>query len=336
MKKSIKILVCVLVALLVICGGLVVWMLGIYHQLSDDPYQAFAKPTINISVEEQNNTIVDERGTKHTKTDRIVNVLFLGIDSNTEREAKHKGYRSDMMMLCSVNFQDNTMRLLSMPRDLWVDVYEVNTATGEVTGTVKNRINTAYGKGGGPEKYGAENAMRTVENFLSMGGKFDIEIDYYISMDIDGLTQIADAIGGVDVVLDQSIPKVGNKGETVTITSKNIDDYIRSRKKTGGDYARAERQQQYIMGMAKKIKSMGAAKAAPKLYDEVLAFARTNLTLDQIVSLAVFLDGFDMDDLTRHTVAADNASKNGASVLEVREDELYRYLLEYFYDQVEE
>ena len=169
-----------------------------------------------------------------------------------------------------------------------------------------------------------------------MDGTFDIDIDYFVSIDMDGMYKLADDLGGVEVGMDRYVAGVGNKGETVTITSKNIDAYIRTRKGAGDDYGRVSRQQDYIMAVAKKIKSMGTTEAVTRLYGTITEYAKTNLSLEQCLSLASFVRDFDLSNLTKYTVQGTGfRTSGGASVLAVKEDELRAYMLDYFYDKQE-
>ena len=127
---------------------------------------------------------------------------------------------------------------------------------------------------------------------------------------------------------------MGNKGDTVTINKSNIDAYIRTRKGAGDDYGRVSRQQDYIMAVAKKIKAMGTTEAVTSMYGTITQYAKTNLSLDQCLSLAGFVKDFDLDNLTKYTITGKGfRTSGGASVLAVDEEELKTYMLEYFYDQ---
>lgn len=324
-KKWIKGLAITLCVLLVACIGGVVWMYSMYRNIQDDPWSVFEKTQSGGAV------ITDSQNQEHVKTDKIVNVLLLGIDSNAEREADHRGYRSDTMILVSMNFNDNTINMISMPRDAYVEVDKLDAKTGEVISTGKNKINSAYAFGGGPNHFGAQNAVNCMKKVLSCNGKFDIDIDYYASIDMDGLPKLADALDGVEVVLEQNLDHIGKKGETVTITSKNIDEYVRNRYTGGGDGGRGSRQVDFVIAAIKKIQAMGAIQAAPKLFNQA-SYIKTNMGIDQVAALAAFADGFDFDNLSRFRVPSTSDNIKGASVEIIDEQALYEYMLEQFYD----
>jgi len=336
-NKIIKIIAIVLASLFVVMIGVGIWAYSLAKNAFKDPYAAFDIPQSTLEDLEPLKEVVIEtaEGEKVTyeKASGLVNIMLLGIDSTDEREAKHMGWRSDVMMLCTFDMTNGKLNMLSFPRDLYVNVYKMDTKTGEVTGTTKNRINTAYSKGGGPKKFGAENAMLTVENLMSLDGQLDINIDYYVSLDIDALPKIASAIGPVDVELNANVSGLGKKGEVVSVDEKTIDTYLRDRKTSGGDYSRAERQQRYIIAVAQKLKGKDAVSSAISIYQKISSDIQTNLSLDQIASIAGFIQDFNMDELTRHKVEAKGGrTSSGASVQYLKEDEFKAYLLENFYN----
>ena len=111
------------------------------------------------------------------------------------------------------------MTMMSIPRDTKVKMNKLNTKTGEVKGTVTTKINEAFSQGGGPNAFGAQNTMDCVKALLSCDGAFDIAIDYYLCMDMDGMGPLADSIGSAGGARPGSF-YCGQKGEEVTITSK--------------------------------------------------------------------------------------------------------------------
>ncbi len=106
-------------------------------------------------------------------TQEPLSFLILGIDA----EESTRG-RSDTMIVLTVNPEDESMKMVSIPRD---------TRTEMVGRGNEDKINHAFAFGG------PEMAMDTVENFL------DIPIDYYVSINMDGFKDIVDAVDGVTV-----------------------------------------------------------------------------------------------------------------------------------------
>ncbi len=226
----------------------------------------------------------------------VLNILLLGIDSNESREERNMGWRSDMVMLCTLNTRDNTIALTTIPRDTQTDVYHVD-ADGNPTQKELTKINHAYSYGGGPDKYGAQNAMLAVGDFLGSSSGFDIPIQYYISIDLENIPKLADAFGGIPVQLDVDFPELGKKGETVVINSANVNDYLQNRYDVGGDLARARHHEEFLLSMMKEFKKRGDMKSTAGLLSFAMQYARTDLDFQQVVALASILGRCDLGSL---------------------------------------
>ncbi|MGG3466077.1 LytR family transcriptional regulator [Neobacillus pocheonensis] len=189
-------------------------------------------------------------------------VLMLGVD---EREGDRG--RSDTMILLTVNPNNKSVKMLSIPRD---------TLTEIIGKEKKDKINHAYAFGGIPM------AMRTVENFL------DIPIDYYIEVNMEGFTDMVDAVGGVKVQNDLDFTEDGfhfAKGK-LTLDGKEALSYTRMRHEDPrGDFGRQSRQRQIIEGVVKKGASISSLTKFSDIFTVLGENVKTNLTFDQIVSI---------------------------------------------------
>ena len=110
------------------------------------------------------------------------NVLVLGADERPESE--EEGSRTDTIMLVRVDPKTGDVRLLSVPRDLLVEV-----APGQ-----EDRINAAYNFGG------IDQTITAFEDFS------DVDVDHHVVVDFEGFTDIIDAMGGVEVDVEDEIP----------------------------------------------------------------------------------------------------------------------------------
>ncbi len=316
--------------MLVGCVGAIVYIYTLYKDISGNPFSVFENG-------ETGETHVDTDDNIYAQKEKVVNILLLGIDSDAEREEQRMGWRSDVMIVCSINFATNEMSMISIPRDTYTTVNKLDQSNGSIKTRVQDRINTAYSYGGGPNKYGADNAMDAIKELLSCGGQFNIPIDYYASVDMEGLPKLIDAVGGVDVVLDRTVEGVGKKGEAVTITSKNVGYYVRVRHGTGGgDNGRAARQMELIIQMMKKIQKMGAVSAATKLYDETAKYLKTNMTLEEVLAVASFAQNFSIDSIVSYRAPSEGKMVGGKSVEILDADSLYKFVLEHFYTPEEQ
>lgn len=242
-------------------------------------------------------------GTLYKPNANVINVLLLGIDWDEKRQ--DMGWRSDMNMLCTVDFAREKITLTSIPRDTRTKVYMLNKKTGEVKSSGTDKLNAAYSYGGGPDKFGAQNAMRCVGEFLSDTGKYNVPVHHYISIDLAGIPKFASALGGVCLTLDVDFPGLGSKGDTVVLDESNSRRYLENRKQVGGELVRIQHEQQYLMAVARKIKEKGAVSLAPSLYGAFLQFMNSNLSLEQIIALSKVLDKTEVQDIKLQTIDGD-------------------------------
>ena len=212
-----------------------------------------------------------------------VSVLVMGLDYR-DWESNEGAPRTDTMVLLSLDPLTRTAGVLSIPRDLWVNI----------PGFEPNRINVAYRLG---EVYqlpggGAELAVKTVEGLLGL------KIDYYALIDFYAFERFIDEIGGVKIEIAEKIKvdpigddntKVLKPGVQVLPGSLALA-YARARNTEGADFDRARRQQQVIMGIRDRLLSqealLGLIGKAPRLYEEISAGVHTNLTLEEAIRLA--------------------------------------------------
>jgi anionic cell wall polymer biosynthesis LytR-Cps2A-Psr (LCP) family protein len=273
------------------------------------------------------------------KKKNVVNLLFLGIDTNAARKAKMQGYRSDMLMVCAVDIDAKKATLISIPRDTYTTVYKVDENTGEVKETLQDKINSAYSYGGGATHYSYANAMACVQMFLErrcqleqpLDFQLDIPVYLYAGIDMDGIPQVASAVGGVEVTLTESVPKVGSKGQTVTLKYQNAVEFLTNRHDTDGDTHRATRQQQFMIALAKKINNMGPADMILSLYDELQKYVWTNLNTDQMIDFAKILTKVNIDSIEMDMITGEGRKIDGSYCMLHDEAATLQLLLDVYY-----
>jgi LCP family protein required for cell wall assembly len=244
-----------------------------------------------------------------------VNVLVMGLDYRDWSSGEGPS-RTDTMILLTLDPLTGTAGILSIPRDLWVSI----------PGFDNNRINTAYflGEsydlpGGGPGL-----ASATVEALLG------VPIHYYAQIDFAAFIRFIDEIGGVKIDVPEQI-KVDPLGEGNTKVLKpgiqTLDGaltlaYARARNTPGGDFDRAQRQQQVMMAIRDRVLSVGNLPSlitrAPQLYQELSGGVRTNLGFEEMMQLALLVAEIDEADIQRGAIGIDHTlfanSPGGKSV----------------------
>ncbi|MBQ6692631.1 MAG: LCP family protein, partial [Clostridia bacterium] len=225
-----------------------------------------------------------------------VNIMVFGIDRSEERLASGS-FRTDTMILVTVNFKKNTVDMISIPRDTYVKLYNKKGMLIDELDPY-NKINSAFSLGGGLKKGGYQSAMNTVSALL--GG---IPINYYVSVDMNAVKDVVNAMGGVEYEVDI---EVSMNGRLLHPGLQHLDgqavlDYCRQRKGSS-DVARADRQQRMLLAIFDQLKQSGQIANLPKIYKAVESNIDTNLSFEQICALALVAVRMDFADLDRHMV----------------------------------
>ena len=260
--------------------------------------------------------------------DDIVNILLLGLDSNAAREADHAGWRSDVMIIAAVNTKTKDIKLISIPRDTYTQVNKVD-ADGRITSTQNNKINAAFAFGGGPSKYSYPNAVAAVRHLMK-----GIPIHGYAGVDMDGFSDLIDAMGGVTLEITDDMtkrdPGFPAKGTTATLNGTQALEYVRERYTTaGGDTGRSRRQRELLTAILAAGQKQGMVAFATKCLATMSDDVTTSLTFDQVITLATIAGGTDLSALESITLDGENGrSESNASIFKVNEDKLEALILD--------
>lgn len=225
-----------------------------------------------------------------------ITVLIIGLDYR-DYLANEGPPRSDTMILLTIDPLTKTAGMLSIPRDMWVNI----------PGFGYSRINTAYASGEGSKLPGGgpELARKTVEQFIG------VPVQYYAQIDFNTFAKFIDRIGGIDIhnTQDLRLDPVGEGKDKIKLTCcgiRHLDGetalaYARFRKDKEGDVARAERQQKVIIGIRNKVLSpenfpvlIGQAQ---DFYNEFSSGIRTNMPLDVAIRLGVLAKDIPLESI---------------------------------------
>lgn len=190
--------------------------------------------------------------------DGPLNVLVLGVDESPESEVE--GSRTDTIMLVQVVPGTGEVKLLSVPRDLLV----------EIEPGVGDRINSAYSYGG------IEQTMSALQGYAR------VPIEHYAVVDFEGFRDVINAMGGVEMDVEDEIPpKYGIKDGLQTLNGAQALFYARYRKTAGGDLDRIERQQRLTAALRSKALGWDTVGKLPEIGRVMNRNVETNLSFDQ-------------------------------------------------------
>ena len=193
-------------------------------------------------------------------------VLLMGID--TGEEGRVDQGRSDTMMVVTVNPHTQQSTIVSIPRDTYTEIAGRGTM---------DKINHAYAFGG------TSMAVNTVQNL------FDIPIDYYVSINMEGLEQIVDALNGIALVPDSTFQQSGysfTQGQETHLDGGAALAYSRMRKQDPeGDYGRQKRQRQVVMAIVDEVASIESILNYRNVLSVLDQNMATNMTFDEMVTI---------------------------------------------------
>ncbi|NDJ53025.1 MAG: LCP family protein [Chloroflexi bacterium] len=217
-----------------------------------------------------------------------VTVLVMGID---ERASEDGPWRTDTMVLMTIDPIANTAGILSIPRDLWVEIPDYDG--------LHDRINTAYFRGDA-DRYpggGPALAMRTVQQ------RFGVPVDFYMTVNFDAFVQTVDTIGCIPIDVPQTIddpfyPAYDGAGYDPfyidagdhCMNGETLLKYLRTRATFGSDFDRLSRLQQILYAIRDEVARTGQLPnlitQAPVLYGQIEEDVDTNLSIQQMIDLA--------------------------------------------------
>lgn len=227
-----------------------------------------------------------------------IHVLLLGVDTRPNEETEG---RSDTMIVVRVDPTEKRVDMFSIPRDLVVSIPGFSDGF---------KVNSAYPwgelydiEGGGPAL-----VAQTIEL------NFGVRIDYYATVDIPGLEQIVDTIGGVIIDVDAQLKDDQYPTEDFGYTrayfpagiqrlsGKEAVQYARTRH-ADGDFERARRQQQLLVAIRDQLLETGLISRLPELIDNLRNSIRTDLSPRQVLSLASLAQDIDRANIWTHSIA---------------------------------
>lgn len=193
-------------------------------------------------------------------------VLLLGIDTGDLGRIEQG--RSDTVMLATVNSQYKKTTLVSLPRDTYVDIVGKDT---------RDKLNHAYAFGG------IAMSMDTVEEFLA------VPINHYISINMSGLKDLVDAVGGIQVNNNLTFSQDGHsfKIGKIDLNGEQALAYSRMRyEDPKGDYGRQNRQRKVTEGLIEKLVSLESIGHYQRILSAISENMKTDLSFDDMKKIA--------------------------------------------------
>lgn len=243
----------------------------------------------------------------------IINIMLVGFDKDEARSKEGNIFRTDTNIILTINLEKKTIDMISIPRDSYVSI--ANTKG-------MDKFNSAYGHGylnsitKNPEEDGFQCIMDTASELL--GG---IPIYYYAAVDMDVVTEIVDAIGGVEIEVPTDLYKDHGKDQSGIVIpegQQKLDGegllyYARYRHYPKGDIQRVENQQKILLATFDSLKKSNMFSSLPKIYQSVQKNIYTNLDVSQITALALFAKDLSRENINTYMMPGDFGTINNLS-----------------------
>jgi LCP family protein required for cell wall assembly len=244
--------------------------------------------------------------------DGATNLLLLGSDSrDPENGSKAGEWRTDTMIIAHIPASHDKVYLISVPRDLYVHIPQ--SPTNPRLGNTKAKINAAFAWGGVPL------AVQAIEEHTGL------RMDHVMLIDFGGFKQVVDAVGGIDMPIEQDIKSIHPPYRQFKKGTSHLDgaaalDYVRQRYQFAeGDFARMRHQQQFMRAVLDKAASTGTMANPLKLNGFLKSTAKA-VTVDKdfsVVDMALQFRNVRSSDLVFHVApnSGPGRTKGGEDVI---------------------
>ena len=271
---------------------------------------------------------IEYDGKRYRLNEDVVSVCFLGYDGNGNQPGK--GGQCDSIVVLAFNTKTGEVKGISIPRDsmVTVDAYSGESYAGQTTEQIC--LQYSYGDGG---HRSSELTANTVSRVL-----YGVPITYYLTLDIDGIGPMNNAVGGVALTPQVSVPMYSIvAGQELRLSGKQAEGYVRHRDDSAtGSVDRSKRQVQYIQAFATQV--LARAKQNPAslmdLFNQAQRYIYTNLGVDEFSYLAdqVLAHGVSSLEIT----SLEGEAKLGTSFSEfyLDSDSVQKAVVDTFYTEV--
>ena len=229
-----------------------------------------------------------------------INVLLVGIDKRPDIK---RAPLSDSIIILSYK-QGGTPVLLSIPRDSYV----------AIPGRGMDKINHSHAYGG------VKLLRQTVEEFTK------IPIDYYFRVNFAGFEKIVDMLGGVKINVDKKIQHI--KPGTQVLNGADALTFCRFRNDSKGDFGRADRQQQFLVAMAKQVQKESLLKL-PGLIKQGVKCLDTDMPLLTLLDFANEFSKLDTNAVARHVVTGRGFYHKGVYYSQPRVEAMAEFIIKH-------
>lgn len=329
----------VFVAALAVVAVLVFVGIQVFEGMTSKPT---SRGDANMRSELSNLPEIEFEGAKYRMKRNLTTILLMGIDhrdfdDNTQTEltnGSRNGGQSDFLRLLVVDDGNKEVRSIAIDRDTMTPITILGILGGRA-GKRTAQITLQHAFGDGKEK-SAELTVESVSNLL-----YNIPINYYFALNMDGISTLNDWLGGVTVPIVDDFSQVDPtlvQGQTITLHGDQAETFVRERShmNVGTNEARMERQRVYLDAAQELLRERlrSDMNAAENLYDSLSSDFTTNMSKGTLSNIAYATNDYEVKEVVEpegeHVIG-----DNGFIEFHVDEQSLLRTIVDCFYDKVE-
>ena len=276
---------------------------------------------------------VEYNGEQYFPRQDITVLMLMGIDEHGDVKASDSYTNTgenDMVALAVFDEIDKSYSVLVLNRDTMMDVHVLGLG-GRDAGTIYAQLALAHTYGTGLED-SCENAVRTVSDFL-----YGLTVDYYISMNMDAIAILNDAVGGVTVTVEDDFSKVDSSipmGE-VTLNGEQALAFVQTRKDVSDqmNVSRMNRHEEYmenfVTAFNKKVKEDDTFIL--KTYEEVSPYVVSDCSINSLSSMLSRYADYTLKEIV--TPSGENVLTEDYMEFHVDEKALEELIMNMFYNK---
>ena len=289
-----KLIIALVIVYLAILGG--IYIVG--SILEAEPEQANIYG--DLSTRFAADVTLEYRGKSYPYYDnQYTNILVIGVDQAqlSANTSQRNGGQADFLLLLAISRHDRTITPIHIDRDT-ISAVPVYGAFGDRAGSREMQICLSHSFGESQEECCA-NTVEAVQNLFC-----GIPIDYYLAMDMDGIAELNDALGGVTVTLTEDFSHLDPEmtaGKTLTLRGRQAEYYVRGRYGVG-DYSNRQRmthQQDFIREALPELYSLieSDPNYVSDLYDQLLPHLCTDLKQSWLMNNSYAIENYEVQEI---------------------------------------
>ena len=270
-------------SVVLIAAGLVFLVMAI-EKANENKYRT-EQAGQQVALPDEKRTTTEYNGSTYMLKNKLETTLVIGLDTfegDADKDDPADFHQADLLYLIVADKRNNTYRTIHINRDTMTKV-KILTTSGKTLREEEEQIALSYA-------YGGSFPIRTKNTIDAVSTLFNgIKIDHYVSVTMDSVAVLNDAVGGITVEVMDDIDEM-KAGEYVTLTGDQALRYVRARKSVSSNPTnerRMDRQTQYISEFRRQFgaKSSESDTFTFKTLSQISEYMHSDCSIEQLADI---------------------------------------------------